>query len=41
MGNLAWRFDNREYDYNKEVLESGFASGCSGTMNGRLEKNLF
>jgi len=38
MGNLSWRFDNREYDYIKEVLDSGFASGTSGNFNSRLEK---
>jgi perosamine synthetase len=37
MGDLSWRFDNREYNYIKEVLESGFASGTSGNMNTRLE----
>lgn len=38
MGDLSWRFDKREYDYIKEVLDSGFASGTSGNMNTRLEK---
>lgn len=38
MGDLSWRFDNREYDYIKEVLDSGFASGTSGSMNTRLER---
>jgi perosamine synthetase len=38
MGSLAWRFDEREYGYIKEVLDSGFASGTSGTMNSRLER---
>jgi len=38
MGDLSWRFDEREYNYIKEVLDSGFASGTSGSMNGRLEK---
>ncbi len=37
MGDLSWRFDEREYNYIKEVLESGFASGTSGNMNTRLE----
>ena len=37
MGDLAWRFDSRELDYIKEVLDSGFASGTSGSMNSRLE----
>ena len=38
MGDLSWRFDEREYQYIKEVLDSGFASGTSGNMNSRLEK---
>lgn len=33
----SWRFDEREYNYIKEVLDSGFASGTSGSMNTRLE----
>jgi len=37
MGNLAWRFGDNEYAYIKEVLDSGFASGTSGSMNSRLE----
>lgn len=37
MGDLSWRFDEREYNYIKEVLDSGFASGTSGNMNTRLE----
>jgi perosamine synthetase len=37
MGDLSWRFDAREYNYIKEVLDSGFASGTSGNMNTRLE----
>lgn len=37
MSNLSWRFDDREYTYIKEVLDSGFASGTSGNMNTRLE----
>jgi perosamine synthetase len=40
MGDLSWRFDNREYDYIKEVLDSGFASGSSGNMNTRLERGF-
>ena len=36
MGN-QWRFDGRELTYIKEVLDSGFASGTSGSMNQRLE----
>jgi len=38
MGDLSWRFDDREYNYIKEVLDSGFASSTSGSMNSRLEK---
>ena len=38
MGGLSWRFDERELDYIKEVLNSGFASGTSGNMNTRLEE---
>ena len=38
MGDLSWRFDEREYQYIKDVLDSGFASGTSGNMNTRLEK---
>lgn len=38
MGDLSWRFDEREYTYIKEVLDSGFASGTSGNMNTRLER---
>lgn len=40
MGNLAWRFDNREIDYIKEVLDSGFASSSAGNMNTRLEQGF-
>ena len=38
MGDLSWRFNDREIKYVREVLDSGFASGSSGTMNSRLEK---
>lgn len=38
MGDLSWRFDKNEYNYIKEVLDSGFASGSSGNMNTRLEQ---
>ena len=40
MGDLSWRFDEREYDYIKEVLDSGFASSTSGGMNTRLEQKF-
>lgn len=38
MGDLSWRFDEREFRYIREVLDSGFASGTSGNMNTRLER---
>ena len=38
MADLSWRFDEREYRYIREVLDSGFASGTSGNMNTRLEQ---
>ena len=40
MGDLSWRFDEREYSYIKEVLDSGFASSTSGNMNTRLEEKF-
>ena len=38
MGDLSWRFNEREYNYIKEVLDSGFVSSTSGNMNTRLEE---
>ena len=38
MGDLSWRFDERELNYIKQVLDSGFASGTSGNMNTKLEE---
>ena len=38
MGDLSWRFDDRERYYINEVLDSGFASSTAGNMNARLEK---
>ena len=38
MGDISWRFDSREINYIKEVLDSGFVSSTSGSMNTRLEK---
>ena len=38
MGSMAWRFDGRELNYVREVLESGFLCGSSGTMNQRFER---
>lgn len=40
MADLSWRFDKNEFNYIKEVLDSGFASSTSGTMNTRLEENF-
>jgi perosamine synthetase len=40
MGDLSWRFDSREMNYISEVLDSGFASGTSGSMNTRLEEEF-
>ena len=37
MSDLSWRFDHLEYNYIKQVLDSGFASGTSGNMNTQLE----
>ena len=37
MGDLSWRFGSEEFSYIKEVLDSGFASSTSGSMNSRLE----
>lgn len=35
---MAWRFSGRELDYVREVLESGFGSSTSGSMNQRFER---
>ena len=40
MGDLSWRFDEKEYNYIKEVLDTGFASSTSGNMNTRLEQKF-
>jgi perosamine synthetase len=40
MGDLSWRFDKRELNYIKQVLDSGFASGSSGIMNTKLEQKF-
>ena len=40
MGDLSWRFDERESAYVQEVLASGFASSTSGGMNTRLERGF-
>ncbi len=34
----TWRFGDREFKYIQEVLDSGFGSGTSGSMNNRFEK---
>jgi perosamine synthetase len=34
----TWRFNEKEFQYIKEVLDSGEASGTSGNMNNRFEK---
>lgn len=40
MGTLrnSWRFDDREFNYIKEVLSSGLVSSTEGTMCQRLER---
>ena len=38
MGSMAWRFSGRELEYVKQVLDSGFGSSTSGSMNQRLER---
>ncbi len=40
MGDLSWRFDEREYNYIKEVLDSGFTGSTCSEMNERLEKSF-
>lgn len=34
----TWRFGEREFDYIREVLDSGFGSSTSGSMNNRFEQ---
>jgi perosamine synthetase len=34
----TWRFGDRELGYIREVLDSGFGSGTSGSMNNRFEQ---
>jgi len=38
MGDLSWRFDEREFNNVKEVLDSGFGSSTTGGMNSRFER---
>lgn len=33
----TWRFGDQEFNYVREVLDSGFGSGTSGSMNNRFE----
>ena len=33
----TWRFGEREFHYVREVLDSGFGSATSGSMNHRFE----
>lgn len=33
----TWRFGEAEFNYVREVLDSGFGSGTSGSMNNRFE----
>jgi perosamine synthetase len=40
MGDLSWRFDENEFKYIREVLDSGFSSSTQGNMNTRLEDNF-
>lgn len=34
----TWRFGEKEFEYIREVLDSGFGSSTSGSMNNRFEK---
>ena len=34
----TWRFGELEFKYVREVLDSGFGSSTSGSMNNRFEK---
>lgn len=40
MSNKGWRFGEKELDYVKEVLASGFAAATSGTMCQRFERKF-
>ncbi len=40
MSDMFWRFSGREEEYVREVLQSGFGSSTSGTMNQRLEREF-
>ena len=33
----TWRFGKQEFSYVREVLDSGFGSSTSGSMNNRFE----
>ena len=34
----TWRFSGNELKYLREVIDSGFGSGTSGSMNNRFEE---
>ena len=34
----TWRFSGNELIYLRQVIDSGFASGTSGSLNNRFEK---
>ncbi|WP_420264243.1 DegT/DnrJ/EryC1/StrS family aminotransferase [Candidatus Magnetominusculus dajiuhuensis] len=36
--NNRWRFGEREFQYIREVLDSGFGAGTTGNMNNRFER---
>lgn len=36
----TWRFGEREFDYIQQVLDSGFGSGTSGSMNNLFEETF-
>ncbi len=40
MSDMFWRFSGREEEYVRGVLQSGFGSSTSGTMNQRLEREF-
>src|SRR3954464_1271435 len=40
MSDMFWRFSGREQEYVAEVLQSGFGSSTTGTMNQRFEREF-
>lgn len=40
MNDMFWRFSGREQEYVAEVLQSGFGSSTTGTMNQRFEREF-